>query len=108
MRKIPESLREEMSKDIFYKKCCVADEFCLGRIEFHHNLIYAGRQVNEKWCILPVCKYHHDREKDKYIGELLDHVMLNRATDDDLRHFSKAFDYLELKNKLNEKYNYKN
>lgn len=106
MRKIPEELREEMANDPFYKKCCLEDYTfgCVGKIEWHHNLIYAGRQVNEKFCILPVCKYHHDHEKDTEIGERLDYIMLHRATEDDLRRFSKCIDYVALKERLCTKY----
>lgn len=105
MRKIPESLREEMANDIFYTKCCIADETCAGRIEWHHNLIFGGRQVNEKFCILPVCHSHHDREKVKEIGERLDYIMLNRESDENIVKFCKAIDYLSVKKILNAKYN---
>lgn len=104
MRKIPEELKQEMADDVFYKKCCIADETCSGRIEWHHNLIYAGRQVNEKWCILPICHSHHEREKNKDIGERLDYIMLCRAQNDTLELFSKANDYIALKQRLCLKY----
>ncbi len=93
-----------MANDKFYTKCCIASEHCYGKIEWHHNLIYAGRQVNEKWCILPVCRHHHDIEKVKEIGERLDYVMLNRGTDEEIVKFCKAIDYLAVKERLNKKY----
>lgn len=100
MRKIPEKQIIQMANDPFYKKCCIADETCSGRLEYHHNLIYAGRQVNEPFCILPLCHFHHEHEKDTETGEHLDYIMLCRATDDDLRRFSKAVDYLALRYRL--------
>lgn len=104
MRPIPTSLKEEIAEDKFYKRCCIADENCQGRIEWHHNLIYASKQVNEKFCILPICHYHHEHEKDTEIGDRLDYIMLCRATDDDLKRFSKAVNYLALRYRLRQKY----
>ncbi len=104
MTKIPPELREELSNDPFYLKCCIPSVACNGRVEWHHNLIYAGKQVNEKFCILPVCHFHHEREKDKETGEKLDYIMLCRAENSTLRRFSKAIDYVSLKEKLETKY----
>ena len=97
MRKIPPELIIELSNDPFYKKCCL-DNFvypCSGKIEFHHNLIYAGKQVNEKFCILPVCKMHHDIEKHTIIKEKLNWIMWGRATDEQILRYSKAINYGE-------------
>lgn len=32
---------------------------CGGRITYEHSLIYAGKQVQEKESIIPVCEKHH-------------------------------------------------
>lgn len=93
-----------MSKDIFYKTCCIKNHECSGRIEWHHNLIYAGQRVNEIFAILPVCQYHHFLEKRKDIAEHLDYIMLCKATDEQLIAISKAINYLELKKRLSLKY----
>lgn len=87
MRKIPPALREEMSNDPFYKKCCLGGD---GKIEWHHNLIYAGRQVNEKWCILPLSEGLHRIADRKDIKEQLDTIMINRATPEDLAKYPKV------------------
>lgn len=110
MRKIPESLKEEMANDPYYKKCARADEGnCAGRITWEHAIIFGGKQLNEKWAILPICEYHHgvcnyqdkgDLNKEKHIW-----LALNRATDEQLLSISKAINYLELKERLNAKYN---
>lgn len=104
MRAIPPKLRLEMERDPFYLKCCADNEDCKGRIEWHHNLIYAGRQVNEKWCILPLCVYHHSIEKESEFGSYLDWVMVNRATEDELKKYSKAANYLWVRAQLNKIY----
>jgi hypothetical protein len=103
MRKIPEKLRAEMSVDPYYKICAREDEECSGRITWEHSIIFAGKQLNEKWAILPLCEYHHlygglNKEMNEYIA-------LNRATDEELRSISKAVDYLHKRNYLNSKYN---
>lgn len=110
MRKIPPELREEMANDIYYKTCARKDEGnCQGRITWEHAIIFAGRQVNEKWAILPICEFHHgvnnfqdrgDLNKKKHIW-----LALNRATDEELLKVSKAINYLELRERLNAIYN---
>lgn len=94
---IPEKLKQEILADDFYKKCCIADETCKGRIEFHHNLIFAGKQVNEKWAILPVCHSHHEIEKHKEIGHRLDKIMFKMVSDEELKPYCKAIDYIKRK-----------
>jgi len=105
IKPIPKEMRAEMSSDIFYKKCCLFDEECSGRIEWHHNLTYASRRVNAPFCILPVCHFHHFHESRSDIKEKLNWIMLNRATSQELLEYSKAINYIELKKRLNVKYN---
>ena len=101
MRKIPTKLREDMANDPFYERCCITgrkDE----KIDWHHNLIFAGRQINEKWCILPLITSVHERiiaYKEK-----CNWIMLNRGTDEQLKKYSKLINYIELRDKLNKKY----
>ena len=60
MRPIPKKLRDDLSMDPFYKKCIrKATMEYGGKITFEHALIYAGKQINEKFAILPVCEKHH-------------------------------------------------
>jgi hypothetical protein len=103
MRRIPPKLREEMASDPYYSKCCITGNRN-EKIDFHHNLIFAGRQVNEKWCILPLSKSMHDIEKRPDIKERLDWIMLNRASDDKLRRYSKAIDLIRKRDILNKKH----
>lgn len=107
---MPQKLRDEMERDPFYRRCCITGEGRVTsnihdpeRIEWHHNLIYAGKQVNEKWCILPIKKEVH-RKMSKEIKEICDWIMLNRATDDELAKYSSiALDLREKKTLLNKK-----
>lgn len=103
MRPIPKHLKDEMSKDPFYFQCCITGQSKNStKIEWHHNLIYAGRQVNEKWCILPVSELvHRDVVKHK---EKLNWIMLNRATDEELERYSKLINYKQWRDRLNKIY----
>lgn len=85
---IPLKMREEMSKDPFYGRCCVTGR--LGKVEWHHNLIFAGKQVNEKFAILPLIEEIHDRVHEKVFKEIVDWIMLNRASDDELVKYGKV------------------
>ena len=93
MNNIPKKLKEEMATDPFYARCCITGALAKDtKVDWHHNLIFAGRQVQEKWCILPLAKHVHDYIV-KY-KEQCDWIMLNRADDDTLRRFSKAINLI--------------
>jgi len=87
MRPISPRVRKIIDSDPFYKKCAISGR--TDNLEMHHNLIFAGRQVDEAWAIIPLTKKIHDREKEKDIGAKLDWIMLNRATDEQLKKYSK-------------------
>lgn len=94
MRPISPEVRVQILEDPFYEKCIRSEEgMCEGRITWEHTWIYAGRQIDEPWAIVPLCEYHHavNRFQDcgdlkKWIGQL---VALNRATEDDLAKYPK-------------------
>jgi hypothetical protein len=109
MRTIPSKLREEMANDPYYKICSRSkDGGCAGKITWEHVFIFAGRQINERWAIIPLCEKHHavntyqdrgdlDKEKNEWIA-------LNRATDEELQAISKAVNYKHKRDYLNAKY----
>lgn len=102
MRQIPIKLKSELSTDSYYKKCCISGT--IKDIEWHHNLIFAGRQVNERFCILPL-----NREVHKNIGkykEQCDWIMWNRASPEQIKKYSKCVDYQRVKDNLNKKYGF--
>lgn len=81
-RPIPKAVREKLSADPFYKVCCIADEHCSeGKVEWHHNLTFAGKRVDDDFGILPACHLHHLRASVRDIHERFDYVMLSRAFD---------------------------
>ena len=83
-------------------QCELKDENCSGRIELHHNLIYAYRQVDRAFCIIKLCKKHHSMADRKDIKEKLDYIMIKKMTADDFKDFprvnwSQKFKYLKSK-----------
>ena len=109
MRKISSRVKNIIDNDRFYTICArFRDGGCKGRITMEHTLIFAGRQIDEAWAIIPLCEYHHsvcryqdsgDLQKEKNIW-----IALNRATDEELLKYSKAINYIELRKRLNKKY----
>lgn len=98
MRPISKKLKFEIQGDPYYDKCARAKEGgCDGRITWEHAFIYAGKQINEKWAIIPLCRYHHlgdglDKRKNQLIA-------LQRATPEDLAKYPKT-DWEQLKKSL--------
>ncbi len=87
MRPIPQKLKDEILSDLYYKKCCRKNHDCKGRITWEHAFIYAGRQINEKWAIIPLCVYHHLGEGlDKRLNEI---IAVSRATPEDLAKYPR-------------------
>ena len=90
-----------MGEDLYYSRCCISGSL---RPEWHHQLIFAGRQVNEKWAIIPLSNRIHSLARLKHVKEVLDWIMVNRATDEELLPYCKAINYIKLRETLNEKY----
>jgi hypothetical protein len=102
MNHIPKKLNDDMNTDPFYRTCCLK-RFggCGGRVERHHALIFAGRQVQEKFCILPACHEHHEIARRKDIKEKFDWVLLNRANEQEIQRISKSTNYSRERDRLN-------
>lgn len=89
MRQIPQKLRNRIDQDPFYRRCLRSREgTCSGRITIEHAIIVAGKQLNELWCLLPLCWHHHlGAGLDKRLNHLLAYL---RASDDDLAKYPKS------------------
>ena len=68
-------------------------------IQFHHNLIFEGRQSDCPSTILSLCKKCHDKEKT--IKDDLDRIMLNQMSDEEIKTFSKVVNLQARKKYLN-------
>ena len=109
MRPINPKLRKIIDEDKYYKTCARSkDGGCGGRITIEHALIFAGKQIDELWNLIPLCERHHavlnyqdngDLQKEKNVW-----IALNRAIDQELEAISKVIDYKKRRDYLNEKY----
>lgn len=111
MTTIPKKQRKQMAESGEYNKCAFAHtdgHVCAGRITWEHAIIYAGRKLQERWSIIPICARAHEVDDFKDAGTMNKEanvwVALNRATDAELRAISKAVDYIRERGRLNEKY----
>lgn len=84
-----------MSTDPFYTRCSISGDFATKKdpIEWHHNLIYAGKQVQAKFAILPLKHSLHARATNKQLKAQLDWIMWNRATPEEIQKYSKTVNY---------------
>jgi len=102
IKPIPPKMRAELADDPFMKQCCLhlvfPDHVCEGRVQWHHHLKFAGQRVNEKWCILPLCEEAHKKEALYKHG--LDNIMVSRATEEELKPYCKAIDYIALRRSI--------
>ncbi len=108
MTPIPLKLRKQLASDPFYKFCArggLHSHTCNGRITWEHAIIYAGKQVQERWAIIPLCEKAHSVNKHQDGGDLNKNInewiALNRASGEDLLRMSKGIDYSHRKVFLN-------
>ena len=59
MNNMPLKLRKDLSNDSDYKFCMRASSECRGRITWEHALMYAGKQIQERFAVLSLCEFHH-------------------------------------------------
>jgi hypothetical protein len=110
MRKISPKVKEILLQR--QSRCVRENEgTCAGKITWEHSLIYAGRQIDEAWAIIFLCEYHHDVNMYQDCGDLQKELnvyyALNQATDEELKKYSKAIDYIAMKKRLKLKYDKK-
>lgn len=79
MRPIPPEIRNKLADDMFMKKCCLCGT--RANIQWHHNLIYQGRQQNDPESILPLCEPCHYLANKGLVKEKLDRIMFERGLD---------------------------
>lgn len=107
MRKISPKVKEKLLQE---PQVCarLKDGFCKGRITWEHALTYAGKQIDEVWAIIFLCEYHHAVNKYQDMGALNKNknvwIALNRATDEELKKYSKAIDLIKQREYLNKIY----
>lgn len=106
---IPLKLREELNKDPEYGYCCITGKrgTCEDPIEWHHNLKFAGSNVQERFCILPILQSIHFRADNIQVRETLDRAMIFRDTENKLfdpMGYGKAVNWRQREIYLNSKH----
>lgn len=101
MRKLSQETKDRINTDPFYKKCCVCGS---PYVQQHHNLIYAGRQVDDAECILPLCEKHHEMTRNSEFKEGLDRIMFSRMKTSQFNKYGKG-GLLQRYHYLSTKYN---
>ena len=99
---IPPELRAKIALNPFMKRCIHANSDCSGRPEWEHTFIYAKRQVQEEWAIVPCCFHHHrgkglDKEYNQY------RAIIRADLDEVIRKYPKK-DWRQIKKYLIKKY----
>lgn len=112
MSVIPLKLRAEMDQEPYYHTCarqtllhdhvCEANPMTGQLIEWEHALYYKGSKIQEKFAIVPLC--HHVHSGPLLRKEINQWIALNQASDEDLKRYNKAIDYVALRKRLNEVY----
>lgn len=74
---------------------------CAGRITWEHALTYKGKQIQERFAIIPLCYEYHlgnalNKERNQWVA-------LNRMSDDDERKYQRA-NFKQKRNYLNKKF----
>lgn len=57
MRPISKKVKAVLEKDPWMKKCCYCGTF--ENIEWNHAIQYAGKQLDEVYCLTPLCRNCH-------------------------------------------------
>lgn len=93
MRPISPKHKKIIASDPYYRVCARKNEECAGRISIDHVFLYANKQIDELFNLLPVCSYHHGIEEyanckgqDKTINQTL---ALQRATRQDIEKYPR-------------------
>lgn len=109
MNNVPQTLRKQLAADPSYLRCCLLGYHeCGGRITWEHAITFKGRQLQERWAILPLCARGHGVDLYQDAGTLDKEqnlwVALNRASDEELLSISRVVNYVRERMRLNEKY----
>lgn len=107
MRKISKGTATILENDPRMKVCAlkgIIPHVCSMKLDWHHNLIFGGRQSDIPETILAICDFIHDMARKTEVKERLDWIMLNLMSDEQIRSISKATDYFFVRNRLNAKY----
>ena len=93
MNHMPMRLRAELERDPFMS-LCIHRHYnykviaCSGGVpEWHHVWRYAGRQIQERFAVVPVCcELHRNEQRDR---DFIRWVSLNKASEEELARYPR-------------------
>jgi len=103
MQPIQKKMKEQIAKDHFMLKCVWTGE--TTNITWEHCWIYAGKQINETWAIVPLAKRFNTSHPPQIVKEYCRWISLMRATKKDLAKYPKK-DWDQEKKYLDNKFIY--
>ncbi len=106
MRRISPKVKEQLLQEP--QVCARLAPECKGRITWEHAWTYAGKQIDEAWAIIFLCEYHHAVNNYQDNGNLNKKInqwiSLKKATDEELKKYSKAVNLIQQRERLNKIY----
>lgn len=100
MRPISPRVRKLIDSDPFYTKCCITGE---PNPSMEHCWLYAGKQIDEAWAIVPLAYRFNTSHPPKDIKEKCQLISLGRATQEDLSKYPRK-DWITMKSYLEKKF----
>ena len=76
MKPIPPKLKVKLEADDFMQKCCITGSW---GVSWEHCWTYAGKQINERWAIVPLRRDLNTSHPPKDIKDKCRLISLERA-----------------------------
>ena len=91
MNNMPLKLREDCSNDPYYQVCARSNADCRGKITWEHALYFKGRELQEKFAVVPLCEWHHSVNQFQDGGGMIkkynEIIAMARATKEDKKKY---------------------
>lgn len=106
-RKLSQETLKACENDEWYTKSALSGQ---SPVQWHHVFTYARKQIDEPWNIVPLTADEHDMVTPhkhgyiKHLDEMVQLIALERATEEQLRRYSKVVDLVALRDRLREEY----
>lgn len=92
MRPISQKTRRILENDPRMKRCALAGvipHLCSAKLEWHHALIYAGRQSDIPSTIISLCSNIHEKANRKDVKAAIDKIMFAQMSEEDFKKVPK-------------------
>jgi hypothetical protein len=92
MRRLSAKTKHILGNDPRMKKCAlrgIIEHYCSRKIDWHHNLIYGGRQSDIPNTILGICSEVHQVADRSDVKQALNKIMYEQMTEEDFKQLPK-------------------